>query len=104
MEHLIDGKYIKYNSNSGFVSEVNRLTPQAFSHFTFEHSNHRLIVVDIQGVCVCMCVCVCCVCVCMYACVCVCMYACMCVPTFLVSNFPGVLHEANSEAIEDQES
>ncbi len=49
VEHLIDGNYIKYNSNSGFVSEVNRLTPQAFSHFTFERSNHRLIVVDIQG-------------------------------------------------------
>eukprot|EP00731_Ephydatia_muelleri_P038018 Em0630g4a len=50
VEHLIEGNYIKYNSNSGFVSEVNRLTPQAFSHFTFEKSNHSLIVVDIQGV------------------------------------------------------
>eukprot|EP00731_Ephydatia_muelleri_P029286 Em0020g930a len=49
VEHLIEGNYIKYNSNSGFVSEVNRLTPQAFSHFTFEKSNHSLIVVDIQG-------------------------------------------------------
>lgn len=28
VEHLIEGNYIKYNSNSGFVSEVNRLTPQ----------------------------------------------------------------------------
>jgi elongation factor 2 kinase len=27
-----------------------RHTPQAFSHFTFERSNHELIVVDIQGV------------------------------------------------------
>jgi hypothetical protein len=52
LEHFIDGKYIKYNSNSGFVDcdEHLRLTPQAFSHFTFECSNHELIVVDIQGV------------------------------------------------------
>ncbi|XP_070783116.1 eukaryotic elongation factor 2 kinase isoform X3 [Enoplosus armatus] len=51
LEHYIEGKYIKYNSNSGFVKDDNiRLTPQAFSHFTFERSGHQLIVVDIQGV------------------------------------------------------
>ena len=49
VEHLIDGKYIKYNSNSGYVSELKRLTPQAFSHFTFEFSEHSSIVVDVQG-------------------------------------------------------
>ncbi|XP_023214285.1 eukaryotic elongation factor 2 kinase-like [Centruroides sculpturatus] len=51
LEHYIEGHYIKYNSNSGFISCENlRLTPQAFSHFTFERSGHELIVVDIQGV------------------------------------------------------
>ncbi|XP_014671454.1 PREDICTED: eukaryotic elongation factor 2 kinase-like [Priapulus caudatus] len=50
LEHYIEGEYIKYNSNSGFVSEAVRCTPQAFSHFTFERSSHHLIVVDIQGV------------------------------------------------------
>uniref|UniRef100_UPI0035901CF5 eukaryotic elongation factor 2 kinase n=1 Tax=Myxine glutinosa TaxID=7769 RepID=UPI0035901CF5 len=51
LEHYIEGKYIKYNSNSGFVRDENmRCTPQAFSHFTFERSSHQLIVVDIQGV------------------------------------------------------
>uniref|UniRef100_A0A665VEU8 Eukaryotic elongation factor 2 kinase n=1 Tax=Echeneis naucrates TaxID=173247 RepID=A0A665VEU8_ECHNA len=51
LEHYIEGKYIKYNSNSGFVKDDNiRLTPQAFSHFSFERSGHQLIVVDIQGV------------------------------------------------------
>lgn len=49
VEHLIEGEYIKYNSNSGFVSDMNRLTPHAFSHFTFERSRHQLIIVDIQG-------------------------------------------------------
>ncbi|KAL8595062.1 hypothetical protein ACOMHN_002040 [Nucella lapillus] len=50
LEHFIEGHYIKYNSNSGFVEETCRLTPQAFSHFTFERSGHKLIAVDIQGV------------------------------------------------------
>ncbi|XP_029495868.1 eukaryotic elongation factor 2 kinase isoform X4 [Oncorhynchus nerka] len=51
LEHYIEGKYTKYNSNSGFVKDDNiRLTPQAFSHFSFERSAHQLIVVDIQGV------------------------------------------------------
>uniref|UniRef100_A0A0M3JTA9 Eukaryotic elongation factor 2 kinase (inferred by orthology to a C. elegans protein) n=1 Tax=Anisakis simplex TaxID=6269 RepID=A0A0M3JTA9_ANISI len=50
LEHFIEGDYIKYNSNSGFVSDIARKTPQAFSHFTFERSGHQLIVVDIQGV------------------------------------------------------
>ncbi|KAL5019070.1 hypothetical protein ScPMuIL_004792 [Solemya velum] len=50
LEHFIEGEYVKYNSNSGFVEECLRLTPQAFSHFTFERSGHNLIVVDIQGV------------------------------------------------------
>ena len=49
VEHWIEGKYIKYNSNSGYVSDVQRLTPQAFSHFTFEGSANQLIVVDVQG-------------------------------------------------------
>uniref|UniRef100_A0A8R1EMV4 Alpha-type protein kinase domain-containing protein n=1 Tax=Caenorhabditis japonica TaxID=281687 RepID=A0A8R1EMV4_CAEJA len=48
LEHFIEGKYIKYNSNSGFVSNAARLTPQAFSHFTFERSGHQMMVVDIQ--------------------------------------------------------
>lgn len=51
LEHFMEGDYVKYNSNSGFISSENvRLTPQAFSHFTFERSGHDLIVVDIQGV------------------------------------------------------
>lgn len=51
LEHYIEGKYIKYNSNAGFVDDHNlRNTPQAFSHFTFECSSHEAIVVDVQGV------------------------------------------------------
>lgn len=51
VEHYIEGSYVKYNSNSGYVSSSNaRMTPHAFSHFTFERSGHELIVVDVQGV------------------------------------------------------
>lgn len=51
VEHYIDGEYVKYNSNSGYVDcRLSRQTPHAFSHFTFERSGHELIVVDVQGV------------------------------------------------------
>ena len=49
LEHYIEGNYIKYNSNAGFVEDMHvRYTPHAFSHFSFECSNHELIIVDIQ--------------------------------------------------------
>jgi elongation factor 2 kinase len=50
VERFIDGPYRKHNNNFGFVSEEERNTPQAFSHFTYEISNHKLLVCDIQGV------------------------------------------------------
>ena len=52
VENFIEGQYVKYNSNGGFVldDEAHRQTPQAFSHFTFERSGHELIVADVQGV------------------------------------------------------
>eukprot|EP00092_Neocalanus_flemingeri_P024251 GFUD01026300.1.p1 GENE.GFUD01026300.1~~GFUD01026300.1.p1 ORF type:complete len:702 (+),score=228.46 GFUD01026300.1:124-2229(+) len=52
IEHYIEGDYVKYNSNFGFVEDTGkcRQTPQALSHFTFERSGHELVVVDIQGV------------------------------------------------------
>lgn len=56
MEPSFPGTYIKYNSNSGWVNNVdNPFNPfnraaQAFSHFTFERSRGRLLVSDLQGV------------------------------------------------------
>ena len=47
---VITGEYVKHNSNSGYVEAHRRATPQTFSHWTFEASNGRLMVVDIQGV------------------------------------------------------
>jgi len=44
------GEYHKHNNNFGYVSELERNTPQAFSHFTFEASGEQILVVDIQGV------------------------------------------------------
>jgi len=48
-EHFLPGNYVKYNSNSGF-RDMSRYTPHAFTHWTYEHSEHQLMVVDIQGV------------------------------------------------------
>lgn len=58
VERFISGQYTKHNSNSGFVDENHRMTPQAFSHFTFVQSalcsacgvSGTEMVVDIQGV------------------------------------------------------
>jgi len=54
LEMYLPGDYVKFNSNSDFALRNNdpnfHMTPQAFSHFTWEYSNHTEIVVDIQGV------------------------------------------------------
>jgi len=54
-----ESAFVKYNNNSGFVDYggsgdaqhhmAHRLTPHAFSRFTFERSGGELMVVDIQG-------------------------------------------------------
>ena len=56
-ESFVDGPYVKHQNNAGSVLEIGsaehhrlRLTPQAFSHWTFDRSGGRLIVVDMQGV------------------------------------------------------
>lgn len=53
IEEYIDGTYEKHNianpCNTEFALSL-RNTPQAFTHFTYEHSLRSEIVVDIQGV------------------------------------------------------
>ena len=49
-EAFIDGVYRKHNNNFGYVSEEERNTPQAFSHYTYEASGRQILIVDIQGV------------------------------------------------------
>lgn len=55
LEPLINGKYVKYNSNKGYVNNDYPQrslfrAAQAFSHFTFERSQGRFMVCDLQGV------------------------------------------------------
>lgn len=54
LEPFIEGTYVKYNNNSGYVNSDNNdrfnKVAQAFSHFTFERSRGRLLVCDLQGV------------------------------------------------------
>jgi len=49
-EPLMTGVYIKHTNNYGYVNPLERNTPQAFSHFTFEDSERQLLVCDIQGI------------------------------------------------------
>jgi len=50
-EKFIEGHYEKHSSNNGFVEESHyRLTPHAFSHFTYMVTNGQRIIVDLQGV------------------------------------------------------
>jgi hypothetical protein len=44
------GDYQKFNNNWGWMAPDERNTPQAFSHFSWWHSNGQYIVVDVQGV------------------------------------------------------
>ena len=48
IEEKINGDYDKYSNNAGWVNNT-RLSPHAFSHFTYHHSKHKLVVVDMQG-------------------------------------------------------
>eukprot|EP00670_Eutreptiella_braarudii_P008585 CAMPEP_0174313090 /NCGR_PEP_ID=MMETSP0810-20121108/4740_1 /TAXON_ID=73025 ORGANISM="Eutreptiella gymnastica-like, Strain CCMP1594" /NCGR_SAMPLE_ID=MMETSP0810 /ASSEMBLY_ACC=CAM_ASM_000659 /LENGTH=500 /DNA_ID=CAMNT_0015421731 /DNA_START=56 /DNA_END=1558 /DNA_ORIENTATION=+ len=50
MEPRLEGEYKKHSNNFGFVAFDDRNTPQAFSHFTFQFTKGKEVVVDIQGV------------------------------------------------------
>ncbi|KAL6055876.1 Alpha-type protein kinase domain-containing protein [Balamuthia mandrillaris] len=50
VEKYVAGPYRKHNNNFGYVSDDERNTPQAFSHFTYEASKKTLLICDIQGV------------------------------------------------------
>eukprot|EP01084_Bolivina_argentea_P126838 224480_1 len=49
LESFLHGSYIKHIDNHG-GDDKTRNTPSAFAHFTYEASNKRLLVCDIQGV------------------------------------------------------
>ena len=50
VEPYLRGTFKKYNNNDGWCSGDDRNTPHAFSHFSYEHTRHEMLVVDIQGV------------------------------------------------------
>jgi len=52
-ERFLPGVFLKYNSNNGYVSEEllqHHEVVQAFTHFSYEASEGRLLVADLQGV------------------------------------------------------
>jgi hypothetical protein len=50
LEKHISGRYRKHNNNYGYVSDDERSTPQAFSHFSYVASKQKVLICDIQGV------------------------------------------------------
>lgn len=50
VEKFISGVYKKHSNNYGYVAADDRHTPEAYSHFTYESSQHKILVCDIQGV------------------------------------------------------
>ena len=51
LEEKLNGKWVKFNNNSTYVNLKDKAqTAQAFSHFTFDHSNGNALLTDIQGV------------------------------------------------------
>ncbi|OMJ65255.1 hypothetical protein SteCoe_38688 [Stentor coeruleus] len=53
LEPYLEGKYIKFNNNNGFVNkEIEAMHPllQTFTHFTYHYTSGILMVVDVQGV------------------------------------------------------
>ncbi|CAF9906492.1 MAG: hypothetical protein GOMPHAMPRED_004743 [Gomphillus americanus] len=55
LEPFIQGDYVKYNNNCGYVNEdiagnMTNQAAQAFSHFTFERSHGQFLISDLQGV------------------------------------------------------
>mmetsp|Transcript_71767 Transcript_71767/g.126697 ORF Transcript_71767/g.126697 Transcript_71767/m.126697 type:complete len:255 (-) Transcript_71767:314-1078(-) len=49
VEPLIEGRYAKFNSNSGWINDGYQMM-QALSHFSFHHSRGRYLLCDLQGV------------------------------------------------------
>lgn len=50
-EKFIEGNYEKHSGNNGFVQEAHhRMTPHAFSHFSYVMTGGKRMIVDIQGV------------------------------------------------------
>lgn len=50
-EDVLVGMFVKWNSNEGYVNTVDgSCEAQAFSHFSYEASCHKLMVVDVQGI------------------------------------------------------
>ena len=51
-QKFLEGDYIKYNNNYGFVNSNKSnicMVAQTFSHFTYDYSSGSMMVVDIQG-------------------------------------------------------
>lgn len=49
VEPFVKGDYVKHNNNTDWTNEL-KVTAQAYSHFTWQATGNKLMVVDLQGV------------------------------------------------------
>lgn len=49
VEPFVEGNYVRHNNNAGWNNEL-MATAQAYSHFTWQATDNKLMVVDLQGV------------------------------------------------------
>ncbi|RUS14259.1 hypothetical protein BC937DRAFT_94097 [Endogone sp. FLAS-F59071] len=49
VEPFVEGDYVKHNNNTDWTNEL-KVTAQAYSHFTWQATGNKLMVVDLQGV------------------------------------------------------
>jgi len=49
IEEFIDGKYVKFNSNAGYENQDLSQVMAAFTHWTWERTDRKLMICDLQG-------------------------------------------------------
>ena len=49
-EMLMEGEFVKFSNNTGFVAPEARNTPHALSHFSWMFSQKKFLISDVQGV------------------------------------------------------
>ncbi|XP_038062565.1 myosin heavy chain kinase B-like [Patiria miniata] len=50
VERYLEGDFVKFSNNTGYVRPGAEITPAAFSHFTYDVTNGEILVCDLQGV------------------------------------------------------
>ncbi|XP_038062547.1 uncharacterized protein LOC119733038 [Patiria miniata] len=50
VERYLEGNFIKFSSNTGYVTPEKSASPSAYSHYTYHASDGKILVCDLQGI------------------------------------------------------